>query len=244
MSDTDLTILTVVENDNGIFDLMMRSIDKFTANKPNIIIANNKPNNPILDKYKNQPNITIIENKPSLRGGSNRHGSGLNAAFARVQTPKTAIIESDCVLVTHDWEDLCGKKMVGTVKIRKVTPFYHAAFMVFETYAMRRIDFGPTEPGLRRSGMSYAPEFDVGWKINNHIEEKDIFKLEFIDCKTGRGQIVGSDFQSDEFWKNGKPIVLHFGRGSNIPGKAIRSGFEHPQKQLEEWKKIAEGVIS
>lgn len=243
MSESDLTILTVVENDNGIFDLMMRSLDKFTSPKPNIIIANNKPNNPILDKYKNIPNITIINNTPKLAGGSNRHGTALSAIFPLVKTKKTAIIESDCVLVDYGWEDLCGKKMLAAIKIVKAEPFYHIAFVVLETEILKGMDFGPDKPENRRVNKSYPPEKDVGYKINKYVKEQDIFKMEFIDCKTGRGKILSSKFQSDEFWKNGKPILLHFGRGSNIAGKSIRKGFDHPSKQLVEWKKIAENIL-
>jgi hypothetical protein len=237
---TDLTVITVVENDNGIFDLMIKSVLKFTNPHPNIIICNNKANNPILDKYKNKSNITIINNAPKLSGGSNRHGSGLNAAIANVVTAKTAIIESDCVLTDYSWHDLEGKDMLAAVKVRTNVPFYHIAFTVFYTDVLNGMDFGPDSPQNRVSGRSYPPHRDVGWRINDYVKEEDIAKLEFIDCKTGKGQILGSKFQSDEFWKNGKPVVVHFGRGSNMGGKANRKGFPTNTEQLEKFKLILE----
>ncbi len=47
---------------------------------------------------------------------------------------------------------------------------------------------------------------------------------------------LDSSFQSDEFWKGGVPVVVHFGRGSNIGGKANRKNFPSHSKQLAEFK--------
>lgn len=240
---SDLTVVTVVENDNGILDLMISSILKFTSPTPKIIICSNKKNNPAVDKYSNVSNISVLYNSPKLSGGSNRHGSGLNLALKHVKTSRVAIIESDCVLTSSGWDNLDGKKMLAAIKGRKSRELYHVAFMVFLASALSGMDFRPGNDNTRSSGKSYPMEADVGWRISEHIAENDVTKLDFIDCKTGNGNLLGSKFQSDEFCKSGKTLLLHFGRGSNIGGKAIRPGFPNHTEQLKKFKDIAGDVI-
>ena len=67
---SDLTVLTVVENDRGILDLLIRSIYKFTDPIPKIIICDQGGNGNVMSKYSNDPNCTVIVNSPKLAGGS------------------------------------------------------------------------------------------------------------------------------------------------------------------------------
>src|SRR5690242_6141825 len=106
-SKSDLTILTVVEHDSGTLDLMISSVRKFTQPHPKFIICDNSNGKaPVLDKYRKDPNITIINNSPKLSGGSNRHGDGLNKIFSLVDTSRTAIVESDCIVLCNGWDDI------------------------------------------------------------------------------------------------------------------------------------------
>lgn len=244
MSNSDITILTVVENDCGILDLLISSIYKFTDPVPNMIICNNGRSKLQLSKYTNDSNITIAHNVPKLAGGSNRHGAGLNKIFPMVKTPKTAIIESDCILLRKDWDYLAPQhKMLAAKKgEHKGNVLYHICFMVFETELLKEIDFGPSVP-VFRSNRSYLMSEDVGWMIGTVVNPKDVGLMDFKDCKKNEGYYFDKTFQSDELWVGGQPTIAHFGRGSFLGGKAIRKGFDSPQKQLERWKKIAEGII-
>lgn len=241
---TNLTILTVVENDKGLLDLMLRSVVKFTVPQPNIIICDQGNNGDLKTKYKYFPYLTVVENKPTMGGGSNRHGEGLNKIFNMVQTSRTAIIESDCVLTRFYWDIIPGsKKAIMSKKGQhKGLNLYHVCFAVFFTNDLNGIDF---RPGTKknRSNRPYKMHEDVGWQIGKKLLEEDIKIVDFIDCKSGQGQYFDASFQSDEFWTDGQPIAAHFGRGSNIGGKAVRKGFKHPSEQLKEWIKVAEGII-
>lgn len=240
---SNLTVVTVTENDLGILDLMISSVLRFTDPMPNFIICNNG-NSPSVDKYRNKYNFKVIDFKPSMAGGSNRHGEALNKALSFVQTPRTAILESDCIVLRKGWDSISeNKSVLGSIKGQsKYGPFYHVCYLVFETHLMQNMDFRPGND-KNRSNRNYKPQEDVGAKTATHLDHRKVDLVEFIDCKTGKGEFFDSSFQSDEFWKNGKALVAHFGRGSNIRGKAIRKGFDHPKNQLDLWKKKALEII-
>jgi hypothetical protein len=241
----DLTVVTVVENDKGLLDLMIRSVYKFTVPAPRILICE-QGNSSVAEKYQGDPNITVVKNFPKLSGGSNRHGSALQKIIPMVETPKTAIIESDCILLNHGWDNINPPfKMVGALKGMAPSgmPLYHVCFMLFYTSALRGVDFRPGKDG-KRSNRPYKIHEDVAWQVGTKINPNEVNKMDFVDCKTGKGAYFDNKFQSDEFWLNGKPLVAHFGRGSNIGGKAIRKGFRHPREQLDDWKNIAEEILA
>lgn len=246
---SDLTVITVVENDCGLIDLTIKSIKKFTDPCPRIIICDNGRNGEVLKQFASDPLITVFSHKPTMAGGSNRHGEGLNAAFQFVETPRVAIIESDCIVLQKDWDKLnFPKHKLLAAKKGELAgqPFYHVCFLVASSRLLRHngvIDFRPGKDN-NRSNRSYKAHEDVGWQLRSKVRADEVELLEFVDCKSGKGLYFGPEFQSDEFWRNGKAIVAHFGRGSNIGGKAIRKGFKHPKEQLKDWKKKAEEILS
>ena len=245
---SDLTVITVVENDCGLLDLMIKSVRKFTDPEPRFIICDNGRNGDVLNKYRDDPKITLFANSPKLSGGSNRHGDGLNAAFAFVETARFAIIESDCIVLSEDW-DYIGFPTYKLTAAKKGElaghPFYHVCFMVGSTRLLKHngtVDFCPGRDS-NRSNRPYKVHEDVGWQLRLKVRPDQVNPLRFIDCKSGEGKYFDSSFQSDEFWRGGEPVVAHFGRGSNLGGKAIRKGFKHPKEQLVEWKKIAQRLV-
>lgn len=241
---SDLTIVTVTENDLGILDLMVKSVIKFTKPMPNFVICNNG-NSPSIEKYRNKKNFTIIDFKPSMSGGSNRHGEALNKALSIVQTNKTAILESDCVVLRSGWDTIPdNKNVLASIKGNtKLGPFYHVCYLVFKTKVLQNMDFRPGNDN-NRGNRNYKPNEDVGAKTASYLDHSVVALADFVDCKTGHGEFFDERFQSDEFWRNGKAYVAHFGRGSNIAGKAVRKGFDHPKTQLELWKEKALEILN
>lgn len=237
---SDLTVLTVVENDKGIFDLMLKSVRKFTNPVPQFIVCYNGGDKSFVEKYSTYPDVTVVWNTPTMSGGSNRHGEGLNKIVPMVSTDRAAIVESDCIVLREGWDEI--KPGFDIVAAEKGKALYHICFVVFKTAALRNLDFRPGTSG-NRGNRPYKAREDVGWRINQIVPENRVLVADFVDCKTGKGKYFNSSFQSDEFWVEGNPTVAHFGRGSNIGGKAVRKGFRHPQEQLVEWKKIAEGIV-
>jgi len=246
----DITICSVVHNDNnsGLFDLMVRSVYKYTSEEPRFIICDAGNNS--LDKYASLSNFTIVPSNSNATG-SLQHGESLNQIFNLVSTKRFAIVESDCIILEKGWDDIGypKHKFLACLKqdgCKPGRPMYHACFMVGGTQLLRHggiIDFRPGKDG-NRSSRSYNPWEDVGWQLYDKIKiGGQVNEMTFVDCKSGKGQYFDGKFQSDEFWRNGKAIMAHFGRGSNIGGKAIRKGFRHPKEQLAEWKKRAEEIL-
>jgi len=245
---SDLTVLTVAENeqDAGLIKFMIDSVYKFTNPKPYIIICDNGRNGNVLDKYRSDPNISIISGLTKAIGGSNRHGESLNQIFHFVKTKKAVILDSDCIVLSENWCKLDFNKHKAWASKKGETssghPFYHVCYLVFSAALLKHgnMDFRPGDKGNK---VNYLSHEDVGWRLREKLPVGQTKLLQFVDLKNGSGKCFCNKFQSDEFWMNGEPMVAHFGRGSNIDGKAIRKGFPHPREQLREWKKIAEEVL-
>lgn len=247
---TDLTIVTVVENDPNLLRLMVKSVKKFTSPEPKFIVCDNSngKNKTRIDDAMGDADFKIINNSPKLSGGSNRHGSGLQKAFDQVSTKRFAIIESDCILLDYEWDDIdFPKSKLLAAKKGELAgkPFYHVCFMVGSTNLLRHganIDFRPGLKG-KRSNRSYKGHEDVGHEVHKYVRPDEVKLMKFIDCKSGDGKYFDKRFQSDEFWIGSRPVLAHFGRGSNISGKSVRKGFKHPKEQLSMWKDIAEDIL-
>ena len=230
----DLTIISVVYNDlrTNLFDLMVKSVLRYTYNAPKFIICDNGGNN--LSKYVGLSNFTIIPNKNTNLRGSIAHGTALNKIMLLVKSEKTAIIEQDCVVLKEDWDNIGNADIMAAEKMENI---YHMCFMVFRSKLLIGTDF---RPGNNVSvSRCFSPKEDVGWKIGNYITSSTIIKkLNFVDCKTDGAKIF-KHLQSDEFQDtNGNVIASHFGRGSNISGKAVRKKFKSNLEQLREWKDL------
>lgn len=235
----DLTILTVTENNTGLFELMHSSVMAFTDFAPKFIVCNNG------GFLGTQKNVSVVNGFPGeLKGGSNRHGYGLQRILPMVETKYTAIIESDMVVLDRSWYKIKPGCRVKTSV--KQAGLYHCCFIVFETDLLKGMDFRPGNNDKERlNTINYKPKRDVGWRLHDYMDnEANIDYVMFVDCKSGKGKHFDSRFQSDEFHTlEGKCIAAHLGRGSNIGGKAIRKGFIHPKYQMVEWKKTATRII-
>ncbi|KKM65587.1 hypothetical protein LCGC14_1489710 [marine sediment metagenome] len=253
MSISDLTVLTVVESDPGLLELMLRSVAKFTTPAPKVLICDNQNggnNSRIKLACKNiDINVEIFENKPEFFGGSNRHGSGLNRIFKHVETKYTAIVESDVVVLSDDWHKIDPSCTVKASLKRNKEHLYHMCFFICETEKLwkndKLINFMPgNRKGKKKlsSGQNYEFDNDVGWRLCNYVNQKYVDLVGFIDCK-GHDAKIFKNLQSDEFHYDNNVIAAHLGRGSNLLSKAIRKGFKHPEDQLIEWKKKAEEIL-
>lgn len=242
---SDLTVVTVAENDSGLINLMIDSLYKFTSPKPKIIICDNGRNGNILDQYKNDPNIVILNHTPTMSGGSNRHGESLNKVFKEITTTRAAIVESDCIITANDWDKYDVNKYDAMASLKGIYnsfPYYYAAFLGFKTDILKNLDCRPGKDN-NRANRSYKSHEDVLWRVAEKIDPRRIMKVECVDCKTGEGQFLDSTFQCEEYWVNGGMVAVHFGRGSNIGGKANRKGFDTHKAQLARFREAVEQLL-
>jgi hypothetical protein len=238
---SDLTVITVVENDRGTLELMVRSVLRFTTPSPRFVICCNNPKEytNISTNYRDLDGVRVVLNTPGLSGGSNRHGSGLNAAFKQVSTKRTAIVESDCAVLVNGWDELPPNRIIKAAK--KATGVYHVCLAVFDTEALGGVDFRAGKED-NRANRAYKVWEDVGWRMGEYFTAEDVEPVDFIDCKTSQAKLFGG-LQSDEFHHKGQLIATHFGRGSNIGGKAKRNGFKTHEEQLKCWAERVNGCL-
>jgi len=241
-----LTVCSVVERDDGLLSLMIRSVCAFTNPLPNFIICDNtngKNHDRIHKSNVANANITIINNSPNLIGGSNRHGLGLNKIFPLVTTEYTAILDSDTAILHKDWCNVgsgyCAK---GAEKTQNV---FHMCFFIFKTdvlmkHTAKAMDFrAGRDDKDRKNNKNYIINCDVGWQLGQYIDRATVEKLKFIDCKSDNSLFKG--MQCDKFLsETGILLASHLGRGSSMKSKRnlVSKGFEHPTDQLIVWKKI------
>lgn len=237
-----LTVLTVIENDPGLFELMVRSVQKFTSCPVKFIVCDNSNGKNFSKALKINENIQVVRNNPKFLGGSNRHGEGLCKIVPLVQTKYAAIIESDMAVLSPDWYKLGGKFRILAAEKQK--GLYHICFMVFESSLLKSMDFRPgANDKERAANVNFDISKDVGWQLSQRVGEDEIEKITFVDCKSGQGVLFDKTFQSDEFHKDGYLIACHLGRGSNLKGKAVRKGFDHPTEQTKKWKAAIEKIL-
>lgn len=247
---SDLTVVSVVANDRGLIDIMVESVLAFTNPTPKIILGDNGGNGDLAKRYANHPHVEVKQllKTPDyggrLAGVSNLHGWALNAIVPSIMTPRIAIIESDCAVLRDGWDDTGDSSIIAAVKGHdKDLVLYHVCCIVGNSTVLRVTDWSPGTEHTRRSNKSYQIYEDVGWMLGFVVDPNEVRKLEFVDTKTGKGQILDASFCSDEFWLDGKATFAHYGRGSNIGSKRVRKGFVPHQEQLENFKKAVRNVI-
>jgi len=232
-----ITICSVAFNDQttDLFGHMVQSVLKFTPN-PKFIVIDNGNND--LSAYEGRDNFDIRPCKANVRG-SLQHGISLNVAFGydgtfeKIKTEYTAIVESDVVVLRDDW----WKTDHDLKAAIKVDAWHHICLLVGKTSLLQNIDWRPNDS----VGRSFQPHEDVGFRLSNHA--KDVELMHFVDCKGPKAKLF-KGLQSDEFHdQNGNVLASHWGRGSNIGGKANRKGFPSHQEQLKKWKAIAQEAI-
>lgn len=239
---TDLTVITVAQNDSGLLHYMIYSVFKFTHPTPRIIICDNGQNKD-LDTYRDIPYIKIIHNKVISDNTSVRHASGLNKIFPLVKTARTAIVESDCVVLNEKWHEIKKNTMKAVKRgAGKTTDYYHMCFLVFYTDMLKRngtIDFSPSTPeeniGISIVG-STKKYFDVGWRIGEKVQNPEVELLKAQRCKRKKAKFFfGLGYnKSFEIWnKENIPIAAHFGRGSDLGRRG-----EYWNSDIRIWFKI------
>jgi len=240
-----LTVLTVAENTGELLDLMISSVFRYTSPEPKVIVCNNGKVDKYIKKWDEDSRVTIINNKPSMSGGSNRHGEGLQRIFGLADTPVTAILDSDTVLLSNKWcefdmdrYDLVGLER-GTESGKVEKNYYHMCFVIMNTAIFKQMDFRPGNKNTRRSGKSYLKKEDVGWMIKSFTIPSKVKLLKFVNLKNTSGTVFDNLFCSVEIHSDGEVIAAHFGRGSNLNGKIDRSGFNSTKTQVKLWVEVA-----
>ena len=230
----DITVITVAQNDSGLVRHMIDSVNLHSKANPKIIVCDNGGNKKLFDKYQEDDNVVIVKNKPKSKDAANIHGECLDKIFKMVDTKYTAIMDSDCVILSDDWATVDSKYKVVTAKkgVRTIDKHYFC-FVVFETKSLTGTSFKPVH-----SRKDKELPWDTGCMVSQKIYDDSIpiENLLVIKCASGDGKIFEDRFpKSFELWRGDDPIVAHFGAGSDLPRRRINKYGEGYPKQLKDW---------
>jgi len=219
----DLTVVSVCQNDRGLLALMVDSVRKLTPFYVPIVIVNNGGSKKTIDRIlKKHPDVKIIDNKSRSKSTSYRHGDGLNVAMSQVKTEYTAIIESDCAVVSPTWYEFDTAKYDLSVapKGKKDIDYWYVFFMIFKTQLFKGMDWKP---------LAQKPKYgDTGWRMFYHVDKNRIDNLITKSI---------SHYKSVAVHRSNEVIAVHFGRGSDLyrrPGspKTIKHELRRWSRQI------------
>jgi len=246
----DLTVISVAANGCKMLPYMVESVKRFTPSLKEIIICDNGNNGNQLNAYSGDKSVRVVKNNPKMRGGSNRHGEGLNSIMPLVDTDRVAIIESDVAVFDEKWCDF------DTSRYDVITPFkqmsdnkkcIYVCFVIMNRNHCLNIDFRPGDD-ITRKYRSYLPHEDAGWRIIDNLDEDRILWLGANKCESKTCKYFDSTFnyKSFEIYRDGdinNVIAAHFYRGSDINVRPKSKQGLSPSQQVDIWIDVLKKII-
>lgn len=237
------TVISVLYKDFGLFDYMIQTALASSDNIAQILVYDTGDNDSIIQQYSSDIRIKFIKGR-NTGNGSVSHGMGLNKLLPLVNTPITAIIEPDVILLNRGWDDLPDEidLRAGFKSKYKEYPCYLPCFMVGRTDKLRSVDFMPgtthniTELAAPSDVKTF---FDVGWRVSR--ANLAVETLEFKRCIDGQCSIIPNDIfskKTNEFWLDGKAIASHLWRGSD----PVKRG-KFYKEDFDQWMNVARDVL-
>lgn len=205
----------VLINDNGSRQSEIRRLEKLAQGQEDIWLNFQKPDHPM----------------PSYC-----HGLALDLLINKTTTPYAVILDSDCVFLLKDWDELLIAQLNDKVKIVGATSPVNRAgnrvgggtfplcfAVLFETAAYRKTGISCT-PGDITKGEDTCFQWPAAFKKNGY--EAKIFETRNTrDFPDGPfGHLTGIE----EYYFNGKIIASHFGRGSSGGSAKYWQSFKWP----------------
>ncbi len=256
--------------------LSLQCLEILTKNAYKVLIRDN--NSPIKDHLKLKKNILNYDNVELYRVedvaelGSFAHGESLDDLVPRINTKYGVILDSDCVFLHPDWDEILISRLndeypiIGTQHIswdERFTlgndfPLMHA--ILFKNDIMQQLK------------IKFLPKGDIGDQLNfkdtgHELEEKykaNGYKGKLIAMKNTRTYKEGP-FQKlvgvGEYYLDGynKIFASHFGRGSTLGMAKYYKGWKKKiyripiigsfllkskgKKEKRKWIKICETII-
>lgn len=209
----NLTFLLVHYKTPDLTSTCVRSIERFTKGRYNILIINNGPPDVFTKKTK-----WPIRNFSPKRVGSDAHGQALNYGLQFVNTKYTCVIDSDCGALSDGWileisKHLKGNTMlIGAKSGRKPVgsdlTLISASLMFFPTKIAKKLGADFT-PNMKKN-------IDTGGKVtllfNKHGLDAHPFQHRScgkVECKVLTG------IRCAEYYEGNKILWGHFGRGTS-----------------------------
>lgn len=206
---------------------MLYSLSELTANSYKIIICDNGSNKKDIKNLKRlaekPKNIESIY-RQQTESGSIAHAEALDILIEKVDTKYTVVMDSDCVFLLKNWDEILIKNINETIKItgstspanRKGNRIGGGCFplpfaVLFETEIYKKLNISCMPRNIKEGEdtcWQWKPMFTQAGFSGKTLTEKNT-----RDFKDGMfGDLTGI---ANFFTDSGELIASHFGRGSS-----------------------------
>ena len=220
-----ISVLITNYNTLDFVKLSLYALKKLTKNSYKVLINDNgSKRHEITDLQKIQKeNSNIFVNfRNSNKESSFAHAEALDLLIEMVDTPYTAILDSDCTFLIKNWDDILIRRLNETTKIigtqiasigTKLKPndFPFQFAVLFETEVYKKLDISCMPRDISKGE-------DTCWEWKPKFESAG-YKGEILIAKNTRMYKKGpfSDVICAEYYIEGEKNIIasHFGRGSS-----------------------------
>ncbi|MBN1788088.1 MAG: glycosyltransferase family 2 protein [Sedimentisphaerales bacterium] len=267
MSDSNpkMTVLITNYNTSHFVELSLYALEKLTKNNYLVLISDNGSKSRHIEKLKRitagRENIEVVWRDSCDSRASFAHAQALEELLAKVTTPYTAILDSDCTFLLKDWDELLISYLNDKVKITgsanakgrsglKTDDFPLQFAVVFETETYRKLNISCMPRDILKGEdtcWEWKPKF-----IQAGYEGRILVTRNTRDYKQGPfSSLTGVE---EYYTDDGRLAASHFGRGSSggaakylkwlklpVVTKPIKQIFGNIER--EKWMNICKKII-
>lgn len=269
-----ITILITNYNTSHFVELLLYSLKKLTKNSYKVLINDNgskdKDIKNLLAVCRNYPDIFLHFRNSKGESGSLAHGAALDILMNQVDTPYTAVFDSDVVVLQKNWDEFLISQINEKVKITgsplpkesaidKPSDFPFQFLVLFETEVFKKM------------GISWKPDFkgsipglncDTAWELKPKYTKAGYSGWILLAENTRsfkQGPFANLLGVAEYYFKMGEPIFAsHFARGSTSGSAKYRRGtlfinrvpylgrvfrVMRGKKEIKEWIEISRKII-
>lgn len=220
-----LSILITNYNTLDFIKLSLLALKKLTGNKYKVLINDNGSRKTEVDELKRirdaNKNIFVNFRRSQYTHASYAHAEALDILIDMADTQYTAVLDSDCIFLLKDWDEVLINELDGKIKIigtplpqgRSGLKPYNFPFqfaVLFETKIYKDLKVSCMPKDILKGQdtcWEWMPKF-----INNGYEGRIFTVKNTRDFKDGPfKKIVCEEYYLDD----GRLIASHFGRGSS-----------------------------
>ena len=222
-----ITVLTVNYNTSDFIELMLYSFSKLTINPYKVIICDNGSKNKDISKLKvlaQENDCVELLFRQQTKSGSIAHAEALDLLIEKIDTKYTVIMDSDCVFLLKNWDEILIKNINDKTKITGSTSpenrsgnrvgggnFPLPFAVLFETEIYKQLDLSCL-PGDKAKGQDTCWQWMPGF-TNNGFKGKTFITRNTRDFQAGPfGDLIATE---EYYTEQEQFIAAHFGRGSS-----------------------------
>lgn len=223
-----ITIVTVNYKTSDFIDLMLYSFKKLTKNSYKVLICDNYSNDSeivklakVVQKYDN---VEVMFRKQT-QFGSIDHSEAMDLLISRSKSKYTVLMDSDCVVLIKDWDQLMINKLTNNVKIigscepynrqkninriAKDFPLPFTTMIETEVYQNLNLSCMPRD-------ISKGEDTCWLWESSYKNRNYDYFNIYPQSTRDTNIPLFNNIIGCDVYFLDNELFSSHFGRGSSL----------------------------